>query len=354
MKNLRLWVSHNTGALIAFVLFLILYIFYSSLHPRGFTSDLFVQNSNEALALILVGMAQTLVVILGGIDLSVGSLMTMVNAVASDFVIGTPLEIIFGIVLCMVIGLAGGLLNGLIIVYGRLQPIVVTLATGAVFTGIALLIRPRPGGAVDGDLSWVATNAISELPGTYGWWDGNPPAWFNAISGIPMPIIILVVVILLIWVPYRNSQIGRGSYAIGSNESAAFMSGVRINQSKLTAYALSGLFAGLAGLYFAIQTGSGNADPIQAGTYTLNSIAAVVIGGTSLLGGSGGVIGTIFGVAVLRSITFCFRVVDTDSAVGFLANPLLQPMFEGLILLIAVTLGAARAFSVKNRLSMFR
>ena len=90
------------------------------------------------------------------------------------------------------------------------------------------------------------------------------------------------------------------------------MSGVRINRSKLAAYTLSGLFAGLAGLYFAIQTGSGNADPIQAGTYTLNSIAAVVIGGASLFGGTGGAIGTIFGVMVLRSITFCFRVVDTE------------------------------------------
>ncbi len=354
MSNFRLWISHNTGALIAAGLFLVLYVFYSSLHPRGFTTDLFVQNSNEALALIFVSMAQTMVVILGGIDLSVGSLMTLVNAVASEVVIGTGPEIVLGMVICLLVGLAGGLLNGLIIVYGRLQPIVVTLATGAVFTGCALLIRPTPGGEVDGDLSWVATNALAELPATYGWWDGDPPGWFNLISGIPMPIVILLLVILLIWVPYRNSEIGRGGYAIGSNEAAAYMSGVRINRSKLAAYTLSGVFAGLAGLYFAIQTGSGNADPIQAGTYTLNSIAAVVIGGTSLFGGSGGVIGTIFGVMVLRSITFCFRVVDTDSVVGFLANPLLQPMFEGLILVIAVTLGAARAFSVKNRLNMFR
>ncbi|MEQ8696285.1 MAG: ABC transporter permease [Bauldia litoralis] len=352
MNNLKMRLSHNTGALIAFTLFIILYVFYSSLHPRGFTSDLFVQNSNEAMALILVAMAQTLVVILGGIDLSVGSLMTMVNAVASEVVIGSGWEIFFGIVFCMIVGLCGGLLNGVIIVYGRLQPIVVTLATGAVFTGIALLIRPRPGGEVDGDLSWVATSALSELPATYGWWT-DPPGWFSLIAGIPMPLVILAVIVCGIWIPYRSSEIGRGTYAIGSNEAAAYMSGVRINRSKLAAYALSGLFAGLAGLYFAVQTGSGNADPIQAGTYTLNSIAAVVIGGASLMGGTGGVIGTIFGVMVLRSITFCFRVVDTDSVVGFLANPLLQPMFEGLILVIAVTLGAARAFSVKNRLNMF-
>ncbi len=354
MKNLRLRLSQNVGAMLALGLFLILYIFYSILHPRGFTVDLFVQNSNEALTLMLLGMGQTLPVLLGGIDLSVGSLMTLVDSLASEVVRGSAAEIMFGIALCIATGLVGGLVNGLIVVYGRLQPIVVTLATGAVFSGIALFIRPTPGGEVDGDLGWVATNALSELPSTYGWWHGHPPAWFGLIANIPMPIVILVAVVVLLWLPYRNSELGRSAYAVGSNEAAAYMSGVRINRAKLAAYVMGGLFSGLAGLYFAVQTGSGNADPIQAGTYTLNSIAAVVIGGTSMLGGSGGAIGSIFGVAVLRSITFCFRVVDSNSPFGFLANPLLQPMFEGVILLISVSLGAAGIFRMKNRLNMYR
>ena len=354
MKNLKLAIAHNTGAVIAFILFLILYLFYSFLHPRGFTTDLFVQNSNEAMTLILVAVSQTIVVILGGIDLSVGSIMTLVDSVASVVVIGSPGGIALGIFLSLAVGLGCGLLNGIAIVYGRLQPIVVTLATSAIFSGIALFIRPKPGGEVDGDLSWVSTNALSELPATYKWWDGNPPAWFGLVANIPMPVVILVAIVLFVWLPYRHSEVGRASYAIGSNEGAAYMSGVRINRSKLVAYSLSGLFAGFAGLYFAIQTGSGSADPVQAGTYTLNSIAAVVIGGTSLVGGAGGAIGSIFGAGVLRSITFCFRVVDTNSPFGFLANPLMQPMFEGLILVIAVTVGAARSFSVKNRLNMFR
>lgn len=353
MNDLRLRLSQNTGLLLAFGLFLILYVFYSSLHPRGFTVDLFVQNSNEALTLILLGIAQTLPVLLGGIDLSVGPLMTLVNAIASEVVSGSPGEIAFGMLLCVAVGALGGLVNGVIVVYGRLQPIVVTLASGAVFSGLALFIRPTPGGQVDGDLSWVATNSLAEMPATYGWWDGDSPAWFQAISGIPVPILILVAAILFIWLPFRNSETGRAVYAVGSNEAAAYMSGVKVDRAKLAAYVMGGLFAGLAGLYFAIQTGSGNADPIQAATYTLNSIAAVVIGGTSMLGGAGGAIGTIFGVAVLRSITFCFRVIDADSPVGFLSNPLLQPMFEGLILLLAVSLGAARIFRMKNRLNQF-
>ena len=352
MNNLRLRLSQNTGVVLAFGLFLILYVFYSSLHPRGFTTDLFVQNSNEALTLILLGMAQTLPVLLGGIDLSVGPLMTLVNSIASELVSGSPAEIVFGMVACVALGALGGLINGIVVVYGRLQPIVVTLASGAVFSGLALFIRPTPGGTVDADLNWVATNAVAELPATYGWWD-EMPGWFYLISGIPMPIVILVAVVVLIWIPFRKSETGRAVYAVGSNEAAAYMSGVKVGRAKLAAYTLGGLFAGLAGLYFAIQTGSGNADPIQAATYTLNSIAAVVIGGTSMLGGSGGVIGTIFGVAVLRSITFCFRVIDEASPVGFLSNPLLQPMFEGLILLLAVSLGAARVFRMKNRLNQF-
>jgi ribose transport system permease protein len=106
-------------------------------------------------------------------------------------------------------------------------------------------------------------------------------------------------------------------------------------------------------LYLALQTGTGNAAIPQAGVYTLNSIAAVVIGGTSLFGGSGGVIGSIFGALTLRAISFCFRVFDPAGPMGFIANPLLQPIFEGLILLLAVSLGAARVFRVKNRLSLF-
>jgi ribose transport system permease protein len=146
---------------------------------------------------------------------------------------------------------------------------------------------------------------------------------------------------------------GRGCYAIGSAEGAAYMSGLNVARSKLAAYTMGGLFAGFGGLYLAIQTGSGNADIPQAGGYTLQSIAAVVIGGTSLFGGVGGAFGSLVGALVLRSISFCFRVFDADGPVGFLANPLLQPIFEGVILLLAVSIGAARVFRVKNRLSLF-
>jgi ribose transport system permease protein len=299
-------------------------------------------------------MAQTVPVLTGGIDLSVGAMMTLVNCLASNLVSGSPGEIVIGIVLCLLAGVLAGFVNGTIVVYGRIQPIIATLATGAVYMGISLFLRPTPGGTVDGDLSWVTTNAISEMDNTFGWFPNGPPWWFAHVVGpLPVPILLILLMVVAVWVPFRNTVTGRGCYAVGSAEGAAYMSGLRVDRSKLAAYTMAGLFAGIGGLYLSIQTGSGNADIPQAGGYTLNSIAAVVIGGTSLFGGSGGAIGSVFGALVLRAISFCFRVFDTNGPVGFLANPLLQPIFEGIILLLAVSLGAARVFRVKNRLTLF-
>jgi len=353
LNDLRLRLAHNSGLLIAIGLFVLLYGTYSALHPRGGSVDLLVQNTNESFALALVAMAQTLPVLTGGLDLSVGPQMTLIDCLASELVRGSPGSIAAGIALCLLAGMLCGFVNGCIIVYGRLQPIIVTLATGAIHTGIALIIRPTPGGIVDADLSWVMTNAFAEMGMTYGWWSGDPPAWAAPLAVIPMPVVLMLAVILLIWLPFRRSVTGRTCYAIGSAEAAAYMSGLPIARARITAYTLGGLLAGCGGLYLALQTGSGNADTAQAAAYTLNSIAAVVIGGTSLYGGSGGAIGSIFGVLVLRSISFIFRVIDADSPLGWLANPLLTPFFEGVILVVAVSLGAARVFRVKNRLNLF-
>ncbi len=354
MRDLRLRLRQSAGMWVAVALFVLLYALYNVLHPKGFTIDLLVQNSNESMALIFVSMAQTVPVLTGGLDLAVGATMTLVNCLASILIIGSPGAMILGILACLVAGALCGLLNGLIVVYGRLQPIIVTLATGAIFAGISLFLRPTPGGKVDDNLSWVATNALVEVDNTYHLFANGAPGWFtNGIGLVPVPLVILLAVVFLIWIPFRNTVTGRGCYAVGSSEGAAFMSGLRIDRSKLAAYTLGGFFAGCGGLYLALQTGSGNADITQAGAYTLNSIAAVVIGGTSLFGGSGGVVGSIFGALVLRAISFCFRVFDPNGPLAVVANPLLQPIFEGVILLVAVSLGAARVFRVKNRLSLF-
>jgi ribose transport system permease protein len=243
-------------------------------------------------------------------------------------------------------GTAFGLLNGLIIVYGRIQPIIATLATGAIAIGIALLVRPNPGGDVDGDLGWALTNTIWDMADTYGFAEGGDAAWIQPFVNIPVPLIILFGIAFLVWLPFKRTVTGRTVYAIGSAEGAAYMSGLPIDRAKIAAFTLGGFFAACGGLYLAIQTSSGNADIQQAGAYTLNSIAAVVLGGTSLLGGIGSAIGSLVGALILRVISFYFRILSID--------PLLQPLIEGVVLLIAVSFGAFRTLSVKNKLELFR
>ncbi len=340
------WIRQNRGFAGALALFACLFITYNFLHPRGFSTAVLVQNSNEAVAIAFVAMAQTVPVLMGGLDLSVGAVMTMTSCVASALVSGTPLQIFIGMVLTLASGTAFGLMNGLIVVYGRIQPIIATLATGAIAIGIALLIRPQPGGEVDGDLGWALTNTVWDFADTYGLADGGNAAWLQPFANIPVPLILLFGTALLVWLPFKRTVTGRTIYAVGSAEGAAYMSGLPINRAKIAAFTLAGFFASCGGLYLAIQTSSGNADTVQAGAYTLNSIAAVVLGGTALLGGTGGVIASLVGALILRVISFYFRILDID--------PLLQPLIEGMVLLAAVSIGAFRTLSVKNRLELFR
>ena len=175
----------NTPLLAAIALFLVLWIFYNAFHPRGFSPQVMVQNANEAFALALVAMAQTVPVLAGGLDLSVGAVMTLVNCIASHLLTGTPAEIAFGILVCLVSGALAGLINGLVVVYGRIQPIIATLATGAVYIGLALMLRPEPGGEVDEDLNWAMTNALPDLAETYGWRDGDAAGAISPGSRCP-------------------------------------------------------------------------------------------------------------------------------------------------------------------------
>ncbi|WP_439601278.1 ABC transporter permease [Devosia sp.] len=343
---LAMSIRQNRGFYGALLLLAALYVVYNLIHPRGFSTNVFIANTNESVALAFVAMAQAMTVIVGGLDLSVGAVMTLTSCIASELVRGEPWQIALGCIVSVAAGAGFGLINGLVIVYGRLQPIIATLATGAVAIGLALLIRPQPGGEVDLDLNWAVTNSIKDLAETYHLFDDGEAAWLQPIAWVPVPLLILVVITAAVWIPFRRTVTGRTLYAIGSSEGAAYMSGLPINRAKLWAFTLAGLFAGCAGLYLAIQTGSGNADIPQAGAYTLNSIAAVVLGGISLLGGVGTVIGALVGALILRTISFYFRILSID--------PLLQPLVEGVVLLAAVSLGAIRTLRVKNRLELFR
>lgn len=325
MKDWRYLMAEQRGTLLALCIFIVMFIIYTTNHPAGFSANVVQTAANKGVLLAFVAMAQTLVVITAGIDLSVGMILLLTNCLASWLVVGTPLETTLGVIGVLAAGLVCGAINGAIVIYGRLQPIVATIATGAVYYGIGLLLRPFPGGSVNEDLADALTGKLFDV--------------------IPTSLVALLVVVMVVWVPFSRSEFGRAAYAAGSSETAAYMSGVPIRRGKFLAYALAGLLASIGGLFLTFFTYTGEAAYASGNAYTLFSIAAVVLGGVSLFGGKGSAIGAIFGALAFRTIGDLLFVFDFD--------PLWQPLFQGVILLIAVSLGAFALFRVRNRLEWF-
>jgi ribose transport system permease protein len=214
----------------------------------------------------------------GGIDLSIGGILSLTTAICATRGDPGSAESLFWIAFVLVLGAAIGALNGLIISLGKLQPFVVTLATWSILEGCALTILP-------------AENS------------GVPQSWVDAehlmVGGIGVPIMLLVALMAL-WAWFSRTRVYNKIRAAGSNERSAYLNRVSVLGSNVWAYGLSGFFAAAAGLYFATQTGAGN--PIVGNQYVLPSIAAVVIGGTSLMGGRGSLMGTIVGAFILTLI----------------------------------------------------
>jgi ribose transport system permease protein len=312
--------------MLAAALFVAMFAVFVTEHPAGFSADILNTAANKGVLLALIAIAQTIPVLTAGLDLSVGSVFVMTNCVASTVMTGTPLHAGLGVAIVLAVGVACGALNGVVVVFGRLQPIIATLATGAIYHGIALWLRPAPGGEVNEDFADAMTGSIRDA--------------------VPVSIVVLVAAIVVIWIPYRRSVIGRAAYAVGSSQQAAYMSGVPVARAKFVAYVLAGLFSAMAGVLLTGLTYSGEANALLAGSYTLNSIAAVVVGGTSLYGGSGSAIGSIFGAFVLRTIGDLLFVFDMD--------PLSQPLFLGIVLLISVSLGSFRLLKIKKRVDLYR
>ena len=325
MRDWRYRLREHRGTLLAFVFFILMFTIYASNHPAGFTANVVQTAANKGVLLALVAMAQTFVVLTAGIDLSVGMVLVLTNCLASWVVIGPPVMVGLGVLAVLLTGAICGAISGAIVIYGRLQPIVTTIATGAIYFGIALALRPVPGGDVDSDLADTLTGRIFGV--------------------VPASLVALLVVVVLIWIPFRRSEIGRAAYAVGSSEAAAYMSGVPVRAASFLVYVLSGLIAAAGGLFLTFITTSGEASAANGGSYTLFSIAAAVLGGVSLFGGSGSAIGAIFGALMFRTIGDLLFVFDLE--------PLWQPLFQGVVLLAAVCLGALRLLQIRNRLDLF-
>jgi ribose transport system permease protein len=277
----RYGLAAQRGALIAAAIFAVMFGVYGAAQPMGLNADVVNTAANKGALLALVAMAQTLPVLTGGLDLSVGMIFMLANCLASTIVTGSPAATALGIVGVLAAGLVCGFVNGLIVVYGRLQPLIATLATSAIYFGIALALRPQPGGDINGDFADLMTRST---------------------FGVPSSVLLILAAVVFIWIPYRYSTLGRSAYAVGSSEQAAYMSGVPIARAKLCAYTLGGLFAALGGLLLTCVTYSGEARAALGGDYTLNSIAALVIGGTSLFGGRFRLVLSFIGAIIIQAM----------------------------------------------------
>jgi ribose transport system permease protein len=250
----------------------------------------------SVLPLALAAVAQAVVVISGGIDLSIGSMMALTSVVSAVLMKGQSEQLSVAVVIgVLLLGLLLGAVNGALVVITRVPDIVVTLAMSFVWAGCALLVRSSPGG---GAAQWLKNLVVGPI--------GNE--W------IPRAAITLIVIVAIIWIPLVRSRLGLSIFAIGSNQLAAFRSGVSVGRTKFLAYVITGLFSALAGLSLTASTGIGSPVP---GPYTLLSVAAVVLGGVSLAGGRGGVFGPIVAVVVLQMIRtdLTFLNVNTNLAV---------------------------------------
>ena len=264
-----------------------------------------------ALPIAFAAAAQAIVVISGGIDLSIGSVMALTSVTAARFMSDASLE--FSIVVflgVLLMGLVIGLVNGVLVVWSRVPDIVVTLAMLYVWAGAALLVLGTPGGRA---ADWLTEAGRGSL----------------IIEWLPRALVVLVVIVAAVWIPLRRSRLGLSLYAIGSDRLAAFRSGVDVDRTRIAAYVLAGLFSAVGGLALTMTTGIGTPTP---GPYTLLAVAAIVLGGVSLAGGQGGLVGPVVAVFVLSLIRADLTFLGVD--------PNFSTVIQGLIMVGVVMLGA--------------
>ena len=266
-----------------------------AIHP-GFDSFDAQSIAMAALPLAFAAAAQAVVVISGGIDLSIGSVMAVANVLAASTMRNASFaEALFLAIAVLVAGAAIGAVNGLMVIVSRVPDVIVTLTTGFIWGGVALLILEKPGG-------------------------GAPPEFLNLGTGAFMTewlsnsLILLVVALAAIWIPVSISKTGLRIYATGSDEIAAFRSGVNVKLARLLAYVLAGLFSAVGGVGLTMTTGIGS--PRAGVLYTLSGLAAVVIGGVSLTGGRGGIVGPVIAAFVLTLIPADLIFLNIDPNFG--------------------------------------
>lgn len=260
----------------------------------------------------LIGFGMTLVILLGGIDLSVGSILALSSVVIATLLhAGTPA--LFATVAGIAAGVLMGLVNGLVISKGKVAPFIATLGSMTVLRGLALVVSNGS------PISGFDNGFFSMLGGGY-------------VAGlIPVPVVLMLIMFAVFWFVLRKTVFGRHVYATGGNAEAARLSGVKVDRVQLWVYTISGVMAALAGIVLTSRLDS--AQPTAGTGYELDAIAAVVLGGTSLTGGRGWIFGTLVGALLIGVLNNGLNLLDVSS--------FYQQVVKGAVILLAVLIDRA-------------
>lgn len=297
----------RTGAVGPGLVLLVLFFIYAAVQPSVLSLSGINTIADEATAVAIAAAGETLVVLAGGFDLSVGSALSLVNVLIATHIFPNPGSELAMIVLALGVGAGVGAVNGVLVTVLRIPSIVATLAMLFFWGGVALLVLNQPGGSVP--YQFVT--------------------WFTGNTVIPNAVILLVVLVL-VWLYFKRTRLGRAIYAVGGDPAAAAANGIRVKTTLMAAYILGGLLYGLAGAFLTAQSASG--DPNLGTPLLLSVFAAVVIGGTAFGGGKGDLVGSIFGAFIL------YLIADVLFAVGI--SSFYTNIMNGTVLLVAVLAGS--------------
>ena len=281
----------------------------SILEPRFLTTGNLVTILRQTSINAVIATGMTFVILVGGIDLSVGSVLGFTGAIAATMISGGT-NIVVVILTVLILGTFIGLVNGTLITVGRLQPFIATLGTVTLLRGLLLVLsQGKPIG--------TGTTAGSGL--------------FNAIGRgflgpVPIPVFLMLAIFLIAYYILNHTRIGRYIYSTGSNEEATMYSGIKTNRVKLFVYAASGMLASIAGILITARLDS--AQPTAGAGYELDAIAAVVLGGTSMAGGIGTITGTAIGALIIGVLSNALNIMQVSSYY--------QDVAKGIVILIAV------------------
>ncbi len=310
MKDSRLWKSLLQDSSLPSLLMLVLLVIVNAiLQPTFFSYQVFKMNFMTFTPLILVSLAQATVILVGAVDLSLGAGISLVTVVMASLMKDSTLSIVLVTLLGVSVALFLSLFNGFFIGYLGPPPLIMTFATATIWFGVALLIMPRPGGYI-------------------------PEAYYGIYSQslggfLPVPVLVLIAALLFCLFLGRRRAF-RHLYAVGGNERAAKASGINVTATKVFAFLVSGVFIALAALCVVGQTATGDARSGQG--FTLNSVAAAVIGGIAFSGGKGNYAGAVIGGIILGLL---INIIYFANITSFY-----QEFMKGVIIIVALLIGA--------------